>query len=204
MGVSHQGLGTGRLDPAWWEGQIRKPGRAGHGYGRGQYAKLFPCTDRDYADFDLQLEFWVDDGLNSGVQIRSASRPDYREGAVHGYQVEIDPSPRSWSAGIYDESRAGWLFTLEDNAEAREAFKHETWNTLRVVASGKQIRTWLNGVEAANFQKADVPSGFIALQVHSVPDDKAGKQVRWRNIRIRELASDADSASTAPSEELVK
>ena len=31
----------------------------------------FLCTDRHFGDFVLELEFKVDDGLNSGVQIRS-------------------------------------------------------------------------------------------------------------------------------------
>ena len=64
----------------------------------------FLCTNRNYADFELELEFLVDPKLNSGVQIRSNSYPAYRKGRVHGYQVEIDPSARAWSAGIYDRT----------------------------------------------------------------------------------------------------
>ena len=70
----------------------------------------FLCTGRDYDDFVLEYEFKVDPRLNSGVQIRSESRLDYMNGRVHGYQVEIDPDmdrARLWTAGIYDEARAG-------------------------------------------------------------------------------------------------
>lgn len=49
----------------------------------------FLCTTRDYADFELEFEVMVDAELNSGVQIRNASKPDYQNGRVHGYQVEI-------------------------------------------------------------------------------------------------------------------
>ena len=73
----------------------------------------FLCTEKDYANFILELEFKVDRGLNSGVQVRSQSLPTYKKGRVHGYQVEIDPSDRSWSGGIYDEARRGWLNKLE-------------------------------------------------------------------------------------------
>ena len=157
----------------------------------------FLCTNRDYSDFELSLEFWVDDGLNSGIQIRSASRPDYQDGRVHGYQVEIDPSQRGWSAGIYDEARAGWLADLADNQAARRAFKHHQWNKLRVVARGNRIQTWLNDVPAVDFQKADVPTGFIALQVHGIGDRQEHLQVRWRNIRLLDL-SEATQGDTQP------
>ena len=59
---------------------------------------------------DSTCEFRVDPELNSGIKIRSNSLAAYRDGRVHGYQVEIDPSARAWSGGIYDEARRGWLF----------------------------------------------------------------------------------------------
>jgi len=49
----------------------------------------FLCTKKDYADFELEFEVKLDAALNSGVQIRSHSLPDYQNGRVHGYQVEI-------------------------------------------------------------------------------------------------------------------
>ena len=69
----------------------------------------FLCTKKVEGDFVLELEFKVDPRLNSGIQIRSNSVPGYGKGVVHGYQVEIDPSERSYSCGVYDESRRGWL-----------------------------------------------------------------------------------------------
>ena len=79
----------------------------------------FLCTEKDYGNFILELEFWVDPTLNSGIQIRSESKPEYRNGRVHGYQVEIDPSSRAWSGGIYDEARRGWLNNLKDKPAAQ-------------------------------------------------------------------------------------
>ena len=61
--------------------------------------------------------------MNSGVQIRSLSLPEYQNGRVHGYQVEMDPSARAWSGGIYDEARRGWLYTLDKNPEGRRLSK---------------------------------------------------------------------------------
>ncbi len=146
----------------------------------------FLTTEKMYSDFILELEFKVDDRLNSGVQIRSNSVPYYRDGRVHGYQVEIDPSDRAWSAGIYDEARRGWLYKLEDNEPARNAFKNGEWNKYRIEAIGDTIQTWINDVPAANLIDNMTDKGFIGLQVHSVGDDssKAGIEVCWRNVKI--------------------
>ncbi len=151
----------------------------------------FLCTEKTYGDFILELEFKVDPGLNSGVQIRSESRPDYKNGRVHGYQVEIDPSNRAWSGGIYDESRRGWLNDLKNNEPARKAFKQNEWNKFRIECRGDSIKTWINGVPAADLKDDMTPRGFIALQVHGVGKRTEPLRVRWRNIRIAELGAKA-------------
>jgi len=48
------------------------------------------------------------------------------------------------------------------------------------------IRTWVNGVPCADLIDSMTPTGFIALQVHSIGKDstKAGLQVKWKNINI--------------------
>ena len=147
----------------------------------------FLCTEKMYGDFILELEFKVDPGLNSGVQIRSNSFPDERKGRVRGYQVEIDPGSRAWSAGIYDEGRRGWLNDLKGNDPARKAFKPEAWNKYRVVAVGDSIKTWINGVPAADLVDSMTQTGFIGLQVHGVRGRTEPLEVRWRNIRIKDL-----------------
>ena len=145
----------------------------------------FLATKEEYGDFALQLEFRIDEGLNAGVQIRSHSDPEYRNGTVHGYQVEIDPSGRGWSAGIYDEARRGWLFPLSVNPAASGAFRQRDWNHLYIEAIGPEIRTWLNNVPATFLIDEMTPRGFIALQVHSVGPEQGGLQVRYRNILLR-------------------
>lgn len=146
----------------------------------------FLATEKVYSDFILEYEAQVDSGLNSGVQIRSLSDPQYRDGRVHGYQVEIDPSPRSWSGGLYDEARRGWLYPLEYNPQAKNAFKQGEWNHFRVEAIGDHIRVWLNDVPAVNLVDNMTPEGFIALQVHGIKEEELkGKTVKFRNIRIK-------------------
>lgn len=142
----------------------------------------FLCTNKLYTNFILEFDVKADEKVNSGVQFRSESLKEYNNGRVHGYQVEIDPSARAWSGGIYDEGRRGWLNTLEMNKTAGNAYKHNDWNRYRVEAIGDTIRTWINGVAAANLIDDLTPTGFISLQVHASKLD--GQQVMWRNIRI--------------------
>jgi len=149
----------------------------------------FLATRRLYGDFVLELEYKVDPYLNSGVQIRSQVRPN---GRVYGYQVEIDPSPRAWSGGIYDEARHGWLNDLTKNEPARKAFKQNGWNKYRIMCIGDHMRTWINDVPAADLHHSETVEGFIALQVHSYnprkhPEKKEKLEVRWRNIRLQDL-----------------
>ena len=158
----------------------------------------FLCTKKHFADFVLELEFKVHPELNSGVQIRShcfdedktievnGKEIGIRAGIVHGYQVEIDPSKRAWTGGIYDESRRGWLFDLKKNEPARKAFKQNDWNKFRIECRGPSIKTWLNGVPAADLKDSLTPSGFIALQVHGVGKKEEPLEVRFRNLRIKE------------------
>ncbi len=146
----------------------------------------FLCTKEKFSDFILEFEIKTDPQLNTGVQFRSESKPDYMNGRVHGYQVEIDPSDRAWSGGIYDEARRGWLYTLDENPNGRKAFKNGEWNKVRVEVIGNSIRTWINGIACADIIDNTTSEGIIGLQVHDIKNDPAknGIKALWRNIRI--------------------
>ena len=145
----------------------------------------FLCTEKLYGDFELEFEVKLDPRLNSGVQIRSNSSPDYKKSRVHGYQVEI---ATGGSAGrIYDEARRGkWLDEERDDPKARKAFKQDEWNSYRVICKGSSIKTWVNGVPVADVVDDMTATGFIGLQVHSFRGDSPA-WVRWRKIRLKEL-----------------
>jgi len=146
----------------------------------------FLTSDKMYGNFILELDYKVEPSMNSGIQIRSNSYPHYNDGRVHGYQIEIDPSDRAWSAGIYDEARRGWLHPIaDDNTAAKQAFKQNDWNHYRIEAIGDTLKTWINGVPASNLVDDQTASGFIGLQVHSInSDQKEGTEIIWKNIRI--------------------
>jgi hypothetical protein len=148
----------------------------------GPGANTFLRTDKTCTDFRLELDVKLDVPGNSGIQFRSHQKPG-NNGRVFGYQCEIDPSDRAWSAGIYDEGRRGWLYKLEGHPEAQKAFDKAGWNHFVIEAKGDRLRTWLNGVACADLSDSTDSEGFIALQVHA---GKSGK-IRWKNIKLTPL-----------------
>lgn len=146
----------------------------------------FMATKKKYADFILEFDVLVENGLNSGVQFRSISSPDVMDGRVHGYQCEIETSSRKWAGGIYDEARNGWLYPLTRNPKGQNAFNPGQWNHYRIEAIGNNIRTWINDLQCANLVDDTTAEGIIAFQVHSIQDASLeGKTVRWKNIKIQ-------------------
>lgn len=165
----------------------------------------FLATERPYADFILELKIWIDTMLNSGIQIRSNSYKNYHNGVFHGYQIEVDPSSRAWSGGLYDESRRGWLYDLKDNHVAQTAFKKYDWNHYRIEAIGPRIRTFINGQIITDYIDSLTRSGYIGLQVHNIGNDstKIGKKVKWRNLKISDLGGTIWTASEEDQKNLL-
>jgi len=165
----------------------------------------FLCTDKQYGDFILEFEVKCDPPLNSGVQIRSLiaqekmdfvfmgqdGKPRKRsipKDRVYGYQVEIAQAKTGTSGGIYDEARrAFFIADIRGNAAAGKAFKDNEWNKYRIECKGSSIKTFVNGVPCADLKDSLTARGIIGLQVHGVRRNFKPYQVRWRNIRIKEL-----------------
>jgi len=154
----------------------------------------FLCSDKAYCDFELLFEVKVDKGLNSGVQVRSRSSKDYSNERVHGPQIEIETAPGE-SGYIYGEATGrGWL---SPDRGTKDAYKNDRWNEFRVLAVGPRIQTWINGAEVGDLtDEASSKCGFIGLQVHGV-GDRGPFEVRWRNIRIKDLAPEKSAKSQA-------
>jgi hypothetical protein len=151
----------------------------------------FLCSTKEYGDFELKFEVKVDDELNSGVQIRSASKTSKDNGRVHGPQVEI--ATNGTAGFIYGEALGtGWLSSDEARADVKKqaAFKKGQWNKYRVLAQGKSIKTWINDVPIADLidEKSNMPSGFISLQVHGIAKGTGPYEVRWRNLELKDLS----------------
>jgi hypothetical protein len=171
------------------------------GFGENIKGNTFLRTEKTFTDFELTFEFKFDHLKgNSGVMFRANQKPSKDDnGRVFGYQCEGDNTKRSWTAGLYDEARRGWLYPSKGKSEEAAAFakkfteqgnkifKWEDWNTITIRCEGNHIQTWLNGEKRVDFtdedKKNDTREGFIGLQVHG------GKsfQARWKNIVLKEL-----------------
>ena len=155
----------------------------------------FLCTEQDFGDFVLELEVSVDTLMNnSGIQFRSQSYPEFKNGRVHGYQMEVDPKPQQWSGAIYEEGAdRGWIYPPEKmSRKAKNAFKRDDktghqWNHYRIEAVGPIIRTWVNGVPVAQLVDDRYLTGFIGLQLHAnnESDPQGSFSIRFQNIRIQ-------------------
>jgi hypothetical protein len=155
----------------------------------------FLCSAKEYGDFELNIEVkLINDELNSGIQIRSKTKPpqEHEEfGRVNGPQVEVEASGEKGaeSGYIYGEACGGWM-TPKDKLIPRKVFKSGEWNKYRILAKGSRIQTWINGQQVSDLvdeaKYKSHPKGFIGLQVHAV-GDKGPYEVAWRNIKITEL-----------------
>ncbi len=160
----------------------------------------FLCTKKEYGDFELEFDVKVDNGLNSGVQIRSKTREESvgkkkneQAGRVMGPQVEIESNGADGSeAGyIYGEATGrGWL-TSKDRLISHKVFKDGEWNHYRILAEGPRIQTWINGEQISDLTHEEIyqefPKGFIGLQVHGIKAGTGPFQVAWKNIKLKEL-----------------
>lgn len=99
----------------------------------------------------------------------------------------------------------GWLSSQQKIDEGHRHFVDEGWNSLRIVARGPRIQTWVNGQPVEDLVNDEVykthSKGFIALQMHGVSERELGMPIhagsgatvseplvnKWRNIRIRAL-----------------
>jgi hypothetical protein len=154
----------------------------------------FLCTTKEYGDFELHFEVKCDPELNSGVQVRSVSKPDYKNGRVHGPQVEIAGLTKV-SGFVYSEGTGrGWI---SQTRTEHSHYKKDDWNKYRVVAKGNRIQTWINGesVEDLEVPAVEPVKGFLGLQVHGIGKKKGPFSVQWKNIFIKELAAEADAAT---------
>ena len=146
-------------------------------------------TDRaDFKDFLFTCDLkWEVDG-NSGVMFRAKERKKGDRIEVYGPQAEMEgfSSDRGWSGGVYGQSCGGYFYPLwlKGHKKVRGAIDADGWNRVTVWAKGDVVKTWVNGVPAANWVgDGTYDEGFFSLQIHQ---GEKGK-VHFRNIRVKEL-----------------
>ena len=151
----------------------------------------FLTSYKHFGDFELKFEVKVDEGLNSGVQIRSHNR-EWGSRRYFGPQVEIETSPGQ-SGFIYGEGlNTGWISKEPGDGASHNHVKNNDWNEFHIIAKGDTITTFINGKQVTKLKLPggiyrEYPSGSIGLQVHGIKAGTGPFEVRWRNIMIKEL-----------------
>lgn len=132
----------------------------------------FLCTTREYGDFDLRAKFkLLGKGANAGIQFRSQRIPNHHE--VSGYQADLGDG---WWGSLYDESRRNKILVKADLAAVDKVLKRDDWNDYRILAVGKRIQLWINGLQTVDYTEPDdtLPQkGVIGLQIHGGPPSEA-------------------------------
>lgn len=160
-------------------------------------------TKETYGNFELEFEFNLTEKANSGIKYFVGTLVNEETGAsmINGpeYQIiddynhpEIKKNPNGLSS-----TGAAYLLYAPKN---KTLHPHGEWNSGRIVAKGKKVEHWLNGVKLVSYtrgskdylkRKADtkfkndsnygeLESGHILLTDH-------GDQVYFRNIRVRRI-----------------
>ena len=128
---------------------------------------------------------------------------------AYGYQAEVDPSPRRWSGGLYEQGTARqWLYPLHETRSKPDAdfkhnylpvwsehqasaYQHLEWNRYKVRAVGHDIKIWVNGILTTHVEDTKASIGHIGIQHHGSwaykNQDNKSNIVRFRNIQITEL-----------------
>jgi len=147
---------------------------------------LYATTDKDYADFELQIEYKTVPLADSGIYLRGCP------------QVQIWDTTEAggkWSIGA--DKGSGGLWNNSAGTPGKDPLKKMdrpfgSWNVLRIVMVGARVTVWLNGTRIVdhavleNFFDRRLPifrKGPIQLQTH-------GGEIRWRNIFLREIGAE--------------
>jgi hypothetical protein len=145
--------------------------------------KFFLVTEKTYKDFVFEVEVMLPPKgkSNSGVMFRCHVKPN----KVFGYQAECDPSDRSWTGGLYDEGRRGWLHPKKSDKPAPKLVQAPLgeWIKYRIEARGDRLQIWINGKQTTDYKDATDAEGHIGIQHHG----ENGQVYRFRKMRIKEL-----------------
>ena len=130
----------------------------------------FLVTKEIYDNFEIRVEFWVDDNGNSGVYMRCQDAAKITDTTCYEANV-FDKRP--------DQSgRTGAIVHIAKPLAIVDAANK--WNTYEIVAKGPQLTVRLNGTLTAQAEDQKFARGPIALQY-------AAGTVRFRRVQIRRL-----------------
>lgn len=154
-------------------------------------------TVEKYENFDLEFEWKVSPGGNSGVMYRVAESQGAPYQTGPEYQV-LDDSKHG--DGKNPKTSTGSLYALIAPGQAKTVKPVGEWNSSRIVVNKSHVEHWLNGAKVVEYEWGSPQikelvakskfnawptfmgetSGHIDFQAH-------GQEVWYRNIRVKRL-----------------
>jgi hypothetical protein len=155
---------------------------------------------RIFRDFELRMEWMVEQGGNSGIFYHVLEQPAK---AIYwsGLEMQIldDENHPDSFRGVNGNRQAGSLYDLLPIAP-KTAKPHGQWNDIRIISQGPVIEHWMNGEMVLRYErwtagwfallresKFREHNEFGALQQGHIGLQDHGDVVRFRNIRVREF-----------------
>lgn len=154
-------------------------------------------------NFELQVDVWISQGGNSGLQYRSTERPDLGPFVVTGYQCDVVSNRAEYNGMLYEErgrrilAHTGERVVIDTDgqpwitsSEKPTTFPPEHWHRYRVLVQGNHHRHWIDDVLTVDVVDLDAAhrslSGVLGVQVHVGPP----MTVRYRNFHLKRLPDD--------------
>ncbi|MCL2622803.1 MAG: DUF1080 domain-containing protein [Planctomycetaceae bacterium] len=139
----------------------------------------------EYGDFILQLEYFTEKGINSGVFFRCIPGE-----TMNGYECQILNTPSDNDYNSFIGTDTGGIFRRQVGRNVGP--KDGEWNYLTIAARGPDIATWVNGIQVTDWTDTRdehnnprngkrLQPGTIQLQGHD-----PGTKIMFRNFRIAE------------------
>jgi Domain of Unknown Function (DUF1080) len=130
----------------------------------------FLVTKNSYADFQIKVEFWVDDEANSGVFLRCDNPQQIN--AMNAYEVNIydkRPDPTYGTGAIVDVAKPTTMLKAGGK-----------WNTFEITAQKSHLVVTLNGTKTVDVENSAHARGPIGLQY-------GAGTVKFRSVQIKPL-----------------
>jgi hypothetical protein len=159
-------------------------------------------TKEKYSNFELQVDFKITEGANSGIKIFVDPELNKGPGSSIGLEFQIldDSQHPDAKLGRNGNRTIGSCYDLITAAANKKVNPIGEWNQARIVSQGNHVEYWLNGQKTVEFERGskefrelvaiskyakwpgfgELPAGHILLQDH-------GNRVAFRNVKLRVL-----------------